>query len=65
MKAAYLVGEEYQRAFGPTVSWYKQPKTQAKTHVDSSAKLADNPMYLPNGTGKPALYMGDSRLSVP
>lgn len=31
--------------------------SQAKTHVDSSAELADNPMYLPNGTGKPALYV--------
>lgn len=65
MKAAYFVGGEYQRASGPTVSWYKQPKTQAKTHMDSSAELADNPMYLPNGTRKPALYVGDSRLSVP
>ena len=65
MKAAYLVGGEYQRASGPTVSWCKQPKTQAKTHADSSAELADNPMYLPNRTGKPALYIGDSRLSIP
>lgn len=37
---------------------------QAKTHVDSSAELADNPVYLHNGTGNPALYVEDSRLSV-
>lgn len=61
MKAAYLVGGEYQRASGLMVQITKDPKT----HVDSPAELADNPMYLPNGTGKPALYVEDSRLSVP